>query len=169
MGPRMTPATPADLPLSRLSLRMEHLLRWLSGAMARHWPLLVALVYLDCLAGILLGRGPYALGQILWHLAAIAFSLLLAALDAWQEAPSAQARTPTPIPRGVAIRLLALAALAGVLAAACLHRVPHPLPLDGLLRGLVGTGCLVLSLALCTRPGGPRQTHPSPSTEGSPP
>lgn len=163
----MSPVSPVDPLQSRFSLQARRLLPWLGAAMARHWPLLVALVYLDCLASILLGRGPYAFGQILWHLATIALSLLLATLGAWQEAPMAQARAPRPILGGFFIRLLGLSALAGVLVAACLYRAPHPLPLDGLLRGFVGASCLILSLALCTRPNGPGQADPSRLTEGS--
>ncbi len=159
-------ATPIGLPQTHFSLRSERLLQFASAAMARHWPLLVALVYLDCLGGILLGRGPYEFSQILWHLAAIAVSLLLAALGSRQESPPTAASQPGPRHprRRLAACGLMLAALAGVMAAACLHRVAHPLPLDRLLRGLVGAGCLILALALCARMAGLRRAERPPDS-----
>lgn len=143
------------LPHTPLSLWAEHLLNAASAAMARTWPLLVALIYVDCLAGILLGRGALDFGQIRWHLVAIALALLLALPGCRGDgrvslhAPARNAHAGTEI----AFLWMSLAALIGLLAAACAVTSDHPLPLHWLVRGLVCAIGIVLALAAALRIG----------------
>ncbi|MBX3646167.1 MAG: hypothetical protein KF853_15770 [Rhodocyclaceae bacterium] len=143
------------LPHTPFSLRAEHLLNTASAAMARAWPLLVALIYLDCLAGILLGRIAHDLTQILWHLVAIALSHVLATLGCRIDGRislhafphSARAR------KEIVICWMSLTVLIGLLAAACASTSAHPLPLQWLVRSLVCAISLVLALAAASRIG----------------
>lgn len=141
------------LPPTAFSLRAEHLLNVASVAAARRWPLLVALIYFDCLGGILLGRGAYGLGQILWHLFAIALTLLLATLGCLKGGLLSLHERPRQAGAEFARCAAALALLIGVLAAACAVTPAHPMPLHWLVRGLACASCLVLALAAAGRLG----------------
>jgi hypothetical protein len=141
------------LPPTVFSLRAEHLLNIVSLAMARRWPLLVALIYFDCLGGILLGRGAYGLGQILWHLFAIALTLLLATLGCLKGGLLSLHERPRHAGAEFVRCAAALALLIGVPAAACAVTPTHPMPLQWLVRGLACASCLVLALAVASRLG----------------
>ena len=149
------PAGAPALPDTPLSLRAEHLLQVASAAMARCWPLLVAVIYLDCLGGILLGRGARDFTQIHWPFAALALTLLLAALDGRQDGPPSLHGRPPPRRASAEFALCAAALilLAGLLATACTAPPPHPTPLHWLVRALAGASCLVLALAAIGRLG----------------
>ncbi|MBI4987229.1 MAG: hypothetical protein HZC23_00240 [Rhodocyclales bacterium] len=145
------PARP--LRCTRFSQRAEHLLNVAGLAMARRWPLLVALVYLDCLGGILLGRGAYGLGQILWHLCAIALTLLLATLGCLYGGLLSLHARPRQAGSEFVRCAAALALLIGILASSCTVTLAHPTPLHWLVRGLASASCLVLALAAVARLG----------------
>ena len=143
------------LPHTPLSLKAEHLVNAASAAMARAWPLLVALIYLDFLAGILLGQGAHDLTQILWHLVAIALAHALALprcrsdgrVSLHASPHGSRARTE------IAVCWLSLAALIGLVAAALAFDSEHPLPLHWLVRGVVCAIGLVMAIAVASRIG----------------
>jgi len=131
----------------------EHLTQACSAFMARHWPLLVAAVYLDCAAGLFLSPGHHELAQIAWHLAAIALTQVLAALGG--NADDGGPLHPRPRPRRAYLEMLAAAlllpALLGLGIAAWRIVPPHPLPLHAPMRILVGACSLVLVAAVLAR------------------
>lgn len=144
------PATP--LPATRLSRAAERLLRVSSAFMARHWPLLVAAIYLDCGRALLL-RGPHDFAQIAWHLAAIALTHCLATLGSRSAGDISLHERPAPARarlEGVAGALL-LPLLLALTAASCLDRAAHPLLLNAPVRILAGACSLLLALAVLTR------------------
>jgi len=142
-----------QLRCTRFSLRAEHLLNVASVAMARRWPLLVALIYFDCLGGILLGRGAYGFGQILWHLFAIALTLLLATLGCLKGGLLSLHERPRQAGSEFVRCAASLALLIGVLACNCAVTPAHPMPLHWLVRGLAIASCLVLTMAVVARLG----------------
>lgn len=135
------------------SQRAERLLNVAGVAAARRWPLLVALVYLDCLGGILLGRGAYGFGQILWHLCAIALTLLLATLGCLYGGLLSLHGRPRQAGAELVSCAAALALLIGILASGWAATPAHPTPLHWLVRGLAGASSLVLALAVAARLG----------------
>lgn len=147
------PLAPPPLPATGWSHAAERLMQVCSAVMARHWPLLVAAVYLDCAAGLLVSPGRHELAQIGWHLAAIALTHLLATLGSRDEGGGSLHARPTP--RRARIEMvgaaLLLPALLGLGVAAWQIVPPHPLPLHAPVRILVGACSLVLALAVLAR------------------
>jgi hypothetical protein len=113
----------------------------------------LALIYLDCLGGILLGRGSFGFGQLFWHLLTIALTLLLAALGD---------RRPTPLddepPRTIRSSLVILGAASlglflGLLEVAGFAQSGQVMPLHWLVVGIALASLLLLGLAAVLRLG----------------
>lgn len=144
-----------SLPGNAFTHLAERLLLRTCSLLARFWPLLVGVVYLDCAWALLEERDSYHFGQIGWHLAAIALANVLAILGHMGgeslslHAPAAQARVRAELCLGICLLplLLGLSVLAAVFAGS------RPLPLELLVRLAAAVCSLVLSLALMARMG----------------
>lgn len=144
-----------SLPGNAFTHLAERLLLKTCSLLARFWPLLVGLVYLDCAWALLEKRGSYHIGQIGWHLAAIALANVLAILGHMGgerlslHAPAAQARARAEL--GLGICLLPL--LLGLSVLAVAFAGSRPLPLELPVRLAAAACSLILALALVARMG----------------
>lgn len=144
-----------SLPGNAFTLLAERLLLKTCSLLARFWPLLVGLVYLDCAWALLQERGSYHFGQIGWHLAAIALANVLAILGHMGgerlslHAPVTQARARAEL--GLGLCLLPL--LIGLSVFAVVSAGVRPLPLELPVRLAAAACSLILALALMARMG----------------
>lgn len=133
----------------------ERLFDRASAAMARGWPLVLALVYLDCFGGILLGRSSFGFGQIFWHQLTIVLTLLLAALGDRRpvRSPDEQPRPArTPI-LAIALGATALGLTLGLLEVAGFAPPAQAMPLHWLVLGLAFASLMLLALAAASQLG----------------
>lgn len=142
-----------SLPGNTFTHLTERLLLQTCSLLARFWPLLVGLVYLDCVWALLEERGAYRLGQIGWHLAAIALANVLATLGHKNDeplslhAPVSSARARAELCLGFCL----LPMLTGLFALAMAFADSRPLPLELPVRLVAAAASLLLALALMAR------------------
>lgn len=142
-----------SLPGNAFTRLAERLLLKACSLLARFWPLLVGVIYLDCAWALLEARGSYHIGQIGWHLAAIALTNMLAILGHMDgerlslHAPAARSRARAELGLGICLLplLLGLSVLAVVFAGS------RPLPLELPVRLAAAACSLILALALMAR------------------